>query len=682
MRILAPPAHTSRMERPAVYQTVEDPAFAIAMENGLPAGAGSAGVGAGATIFDGTHSCCSAHMRSVVLHGSSYPGKVHGPRPSPTLPLAASLRQLSTGVAAGGGGSGSSSSGGGGSGGGSIAGGDGAGSNAWVRLSTPGSDLKGDATSLSKIATLHSTMVGCHDDGNIQAQHGAVDDGGAGGGSGGRAGGDGSDTDGHVLDGVLDVKQRLLHSVQTVQSSLIIDARELPGVLDRARRLKRLVVLGIASHGQCRSFWGPMFRRKVGQGCPDWNPRVEYALVSSEQFNASDVARTLPREMQHVDAVAFASFAAGANPRHFHAQRMNTKDVLATILNRSDAEVATGALPNAEPNGMQTTISIHPSALCVRMLSKLAAPPGKYEVLLRLHAVGGGVDAANACPGANFACARVKDNDDVESAAQPETFLDGCELRPEQLRSLAWMMQQEKTATTAVGEVIETLDTSSLSAPADQVKVECRLRPEYLLCGGILADNPGYGKTVVSLALASTCLGGATEQPGNTLFSKMKLALKAGALKGKDKLTHSPATLILVPAHLLEQWAHEVSKFIDQDKLHLEGRRFVKITSYTWQTVTVSDFKTAWLVLAPLQMFGWKQYTKQRATPLQLEKVRWARVIVDEAHEIDTNTVIGQAVAKLTATRRWGLTATPTVYSRNGVRQLGLSVGVDLGTGP
>lgn len=120
---------------------------------------------------------------------------------------------------------------------------------------------------------------------------------------------------------------------------------------------------------------------------------------------------------------------------------------------------------------------------------------------------------------------------------QPPNFI--LALRPEQLRSLTWMMDQEReSAPPFVEEEISEALLTHLNWKAEG-KAE---RPIYAR-GGVLADQVGYGKTAITLGLID-CSRPSIEVPSN--------------LRGNIP---TKATLIVVPPHLTNQWPSEIRKF-------------------------------------------------------------------------------------------------------------------------
>ncbi|KAI0372611.1 hypothetical protein BV20DRAFT_1119632 [Pilatotrama ljubarskyi] len=125
--------------------------------------------------------------------------------------------------------------------------------------------------------------------------------------------------------------------------------------------------------------------------------------------------------------------------------------------------------------------------------------------------------------------------------AQPPHFK--IPLRPEQLRSLSWMLEQErKDAPPFVEEEISEAILEPLGWRA-----EGRAQRPHHVRGGVLADEVGYGKTAISLGLIDCAAEDVRKE-----FAKVKST--AGHIATK-------ATLIIVPPHLTRQWESEVRKF-------------------------------------------------------------------------------------------------------------------------
>lgn len=165
-------------------------------------------------------------------------------------------------------------------------------------------------------------------------------------------------------------------------------------------------------------------------------------------------------------------------------------------------------------------------------------------------------------------------------------FPTGERLRPEQKRSLQWMIEQEADRVMFYEEEIEEAVLPQLSWRA-----EVRVRRNRVLRGGILADEVGYGKTATTLALI-----GAQEEKAKS-YAKEKKHGSISTLTNQDPGSIKlQATLILVPYHLVHQWKGQALKFLgiasNDDKLLV-----IKDVSQLGKT-SVEQMKKALIIIA------------------------------------------------------------------------------------
>ncbi|KAI9342379.1 helicase-like transcription factor HLTF/DNA helicase RAD5, DEAD-box superfamily [Obelidium mucronatum] len=134
----------------------------------------------------------------------------------------------------------------------------------------------------------------------------------------------------------------------------------------------------------------------------------------------------------------------------------------------------------------------------------------------------------------------LKSNRHDPQVPQPPNFKK-YPLRPEQVRSLGWMIRQEEEPVEFTEEEISEASLEYLGWRA-----EGRASRSVLIRGGVVADEVGYGKTAITLGLIDH---GKNEKSYNEPRPEMH-----GRIPVK-------ATLILVPGHLLKQWPSEIKKF-------------------------------------------------------------------------------------------------------------------------
>ncbi|XP_049680917.1 transcription termination factor 2 [Accipiter gentilis] len=180
-------------------------------------------------------------------------------------------------------------------------------------------------------------------------------------------------------------------------------------------------------------------------------------------------------------------------------------------------------------------------------------------------------------------------------------------------------------------------------------------------CGGILADDMGLGKTLTMIALILAQKQLKTE--------KRKEKLEMWLSKNDSAVIPSHSTLIICPASLIHHWKKEIDRHVDCGKLrvylyhgpnrdkHAEvlSEYDVVVTTYSLLSKEVPTSKEEGEV--PAQDHD----VRGGSSPCSpLLRVAWARVILDEAHNIKNPKVqTSIAVCKVRASARWAVTGTP-----------------------
>ncbi|NWV13393.1 TTF2 factor, partial [Ptilonorhynchus violaceus] len=180
-------------------------------------------------------------------------------------------------------------------------------------------------------------------------------------------------------------------------------------------------------------------------------------------------------------------------------------------------------------------------------------------------------------------------------------------------------------------------------------------------CGGILADDMGLGKTLTMIALVLAQKQLKTE--------KRKETLEIWLSKNDSTVIPSQSTLVICPASLIHHWKKEIERRVAFGKLRvylyhgpnrdkhaevLSGYDVV-VTTYSLLSKEVPTSKEEGEVPAQDHDMG------SGSSPCSpLLRVAWARIILDEAHNIKNPRVqTSIAVCKLRASARWAVTGTP-----------------------
>jgi hypothetical protein len=174
---------------------------------------------------------------------------------------------------------------------------------------------------------------------------------------------------------------------------------------------------------------------------------------------------------------------------------------------------------------------------------------------------------------------------DVQNA-QPPHFKK-YPLRPEQLRSLSWMLERESSDACFYEEEVSEAMLGPLGWRAEGKAV----RP-VLVRGGVLADEVGYGKTAITLGLIDCSQPAQYPEPATS-----------GVIPSK-------ATLIVVPSHLGNQWPSEIEKFLGKGKY-----KVVRVLNLgQLNGFTIADIADADIVVVSSSLFKSMDYLSNLST--------------------------------------------------------------------
>lgn len=159
--------------------------------------------------------------------------------------------------------------------------------------------------------------------------------------------------------------------------------------------------------------------------------------------------------------------------------------------------------------------------------------------------------------------------------------------------------------------------------------------------GGVLADDPGMGKTLSTLSLIAQRLVDA-QSWCQTHNDDHKTNTRASV--------RSRATLVVVPSlPIIAIWLEQINNFMDGSLKVLKHHG----KSRYRQVEEILDTDIVFTTYHTLAM-----ERKKRKNPLQ--SINWFRVVLDEAHYIRRQaTTLYAAVSELDACHRWCLTGTP-----------------------
>ena len=180
-----------------------------------------------------------------------------------------------------------------------------------------------------------------------------------------------------------------------------------------------------------------------------------------------------------------------------------------------------------------------------------------------------------------------KHDEQVEHVFQNCDKLDSkFALRPEQQRSLGWMVNQEKENASPFYE--EEIEEACL--PHIGWRAEARVTKPRHIHGGVLADEVGYGKTITTLALIET--------------QKRNAAIDSSI--ARNGCIPLQATLIIVPRTLMPQWEQQTKQFLGNNCKVLIVKDMGSLARYS-----IANFQQADIIIAAWSIFSNDTYLRK-----------------------------------------------------------------------
>ncbi len=173
----------------------------------------------------------------------------------------------------------------------------------------------------------------------------------------------------------------------------------------------------------------------------------------------------------------------------------------------------------------------------------------------------------------------------------------GSELRPEQQRSLHWMIRQEAADAPCFREQ----EIQEATQPQLGWRAAAAVSRATFVKGGVLADRVGYGKTATTLAL---------------IDSQMSKSVASATMPRSGSIPIK-ATLIIVPSTLISQWSRQITKFLGQKYIVVEIKNMNSMAKISIQTLQNAD-----MIITTWSLFGGDVYLEKLSRMAAMPEVQ------------------------------------------------------------
>jgi len=171
-------------------------------------------------------------------------------------------------------------------------------------------------------------------------------------------------------------------------------------------------------------------------------------------------------------------------------------------------------------------------------------------------------------------------------------------LRGAQLKTVSWMLSQE------LGRAIAICETEESIHPGLGWRAEARVEMEQIVRGGVLADQPSFGKTVASIGLIQSEFD--QIPPEKLVEHSQDLTCE------QAHFLDSAATLVVCPPHITEQWNTELEKFLGSKKYEEYDVLVIESCSQL-RSLTIDDLRRSKVIVVSWTLFADEAYVSELA---------------------------------------------------------------------